>query len=413
MKGGFWRPAGALAALLAAVMLILLVLNLLLMGYAVFYLSQGDSMRVNVSDYAGELTRADGAWSLSGEASYSLRRRSFWAMLLDAQGQVVWQQDMPETLPRAYTVSDVASFSRWYLNGWPVKLWAVEDCLFVLAQPKNSMWKYQLETPIEQFGFWPLWAVSALVLNAAVLLIASIMLTRRAQKRRDAARSEWIAAISHDVRTPLSTVLGYADALADGRELTTEQRRMADMIRQKGVELSGLIADLNLTNRLEYAMQPLNREWLSPAALIREAAVSCLNEDAQGRWPIELEIAPGAEPLLLYGDRRMLIRMLQNLLRNSIAHNPQGCAICVRLARRGRRCDILLTDAGAGFAPERLSALNRGEFRASGGGHGLGLRIVHEVATAHGALVRFENAPAGGGCVELRNFQPCRVRQIL
>ena len=407
MKGNFLRAAGGLAAGLAGVMAAVIAVNLVLFGFAVNYLSRTGGGRVRVSEYAEALSQdASGAWTMAAEEAEALRGRGCWAMLLDAGGAVVWSQDLPGDLPRAYGPAQVAAFSRWYLADWPVKVWAVGDGLFVLAQPRGSEWKYQVEMPTEQVGFWPVWGAAMLAVNAGLLLGAAAFITHRAARRRDAARSEWIAAISHDVRTPLSMVLGYAAALEEAPELSGEQRRQAGLIREKGEQLRGLIADLNLTNRLEYAMQPLKREWLSPAALVREAAADFLNEDLDGLHPVEVSISPAAEQLRLLGDRQLLARMLENLIRNSVRHNPQGCAVRVSLARRGRRLHLSVSDTGRGFSREQL--LNRGEGAQDEGGHGLGLRIVRDVARAHGGRARFDNTPEGGGRCVIDGLRPTR-----
>lgn len=409
MKRGVLRGAGRLAAGLAGVMAVMIAVNLLLFGFAVSYLAGTVGGRVRVSEYAEALSQdEDGVWTMAAEKAETLHGRGCWAMLLDAGGGVVWSQDMPDSLPRAYSPAQVASFSRWYLADWPVKVWTVGNGLFVLAQPKGSEWKYQVEMPTEQVGFWPVWGAAMLAVNAGLLLGAAAFITHRAAQRRDAARSEWIAAISHDVRTPLSMVLGYAAALEEAPELSGEQRRRAGLIREKGEQLRGLIADLNLTNRLEYAMQPLKREWLSPAALVRETAANFLNEDPDGLHSLEVSISSAAEETRLLCDRQLLARMLENLIRNSVRHNPQGCAVRVSLTRRGRRLRLSVSDTGRGFSEEQLERLDRDERIQDEGGHGLGLRIVRDVARAHGGRVRFDNLPEGGGRCVIDGLHPTR-----
>ena len=409
MKRGFLRAAGGLAAGLAGVVAAIIAVNFVMFGFAVGYLSRTEGGRMRVSEYAEALSQdEDGVWTMAAEKAETLHGRGCWAMLLDAGGGVVWSQDMPDSLPRAYSPAQVAAFSRWYLSDWPVKVWSVGDGLFVLAQPKGSEWKYQVEMPTEQVGFWPVWGAAMLAVNAGMLLGAAAFITRRAARRRDEARSEWIAAISHDVRTPLSMMLGYAAALEDAPELTGEQRRRAGLIREKGEQLRGLIADLNLTNRLEYAMQPLKREWLSPAALVRETAANFLNEDPDGLHPLEVSISSAAEETRLLCDRQLLARMLENLIRNSVRHNPQGCAVRVLLARRGRRLRLSVSDTGRGFSEEQLERLGRGERMQDEGGHGLGLRIVRDVARAHGGRARFDNPPEGGGRCVIDGLHPTR-----
>ena len=65
-----------------------------------------------------------------------------WAMQLDEQGRVIWQRGLPAVLNRDYTVGEVAGFSRWYLDGYPVFMWSNDYGLMVLAKAKGSIWRY-------------------------------------------------------------------------------------------------------------------------------------------------------------------------------------------------------------------------------------------------------------------------------
>ena len=78
--------------------------------------------------------------------------------------------------------------------------------------------------------------------------------------QKDNTRAEWIRGVSHDIRTPLSMVLGYASELEDDDTLPTDARQQAGMIRRQGERLRSLVEDLNLTTKLEYALQPIRRE---------------------------------------------------------------------------------------------------------------------------------------------------------
>ncbi len=65
-------------------------------------------------------------------------------MVLDDDGSVIWQHDLPQNLNKHYTASEIASFSRWYLDDWPVFCWTADYGLFVAAQPRGSVWKYNI-----------------------------------------------------------------------------------------------------------------------------------------------------------------------------------------------------------------------------------------------------------------------------
>ena len=93
-----------------------------------------------------------------------------WAMVLDEDGNVIWQQDLPEALNHRYTASDIAVFSRWYLADYPVQCWAADYGLFVAAEPVGSQWKYNITAPQARME-----AMVGGLLPVAVLLLAVVL----------------------------------------------------------------------------------------------------------------------------------------------------------------------------------------------------------------------------------------------
>ena len=221
-------------------------------------------------------------------------------------------------------------------------------------------------------------------------------------KQKDNTRAEWIRGVSHDIRTPLSMVLGYASELEDDRDLPPNARKQAGIIRRESEKMKRLIDDLNLTTKLEYALQPVHFKDVNWVEASRQAVSEVLNSGLDSRYEIVFaEMQPGRSIHLL-GDEGLLRRMLDNLLRNSITHNPQGCRIAVSVGEENGRCICTISDNGMGIAPERLKALNRGDDIASTQGsdekaeHGLGLKLVAQIVKAHRGIVSFSaNAPHG------------------
>ena len=396
------------AVLLALLLLCGIVLNGLLLCYAVFRMANTD-VDPRIGEYADTLAACQNGYALEPAQQQRLEAQDRFLMLLDENGRVAWSFRKPAELPNAYDRADIARFTRWYLRDYPVYVHTMEDGLLVLGLPKGSVWKYTFETSMPTVWFWPVWAVVALLCNFVLILGLSVAVTGRAYKKRDEARTEWIAAVSHDVRTPLAAVLGYAGSLESDARLPEAERAQAALIRRKGEELRTLIDDLNLTNRLEHSMEPLQAAWLSPAAVVRETVVGFLNDDAFGRYPIDADIRPCAAGMQLYGDRSLLSRMLKNLIGNSMRHNPDGCRVTVRLDADGRKLTLSVFDDGSGFTEAQLRSLQERRTKPSGG-HGLGLTIVTEIAAAHNGRIRFGNGADGGSFCTVC-FRGIRVRK--
>ena len=187
-------------------------------------------------------------------------------MVLDADGRVIWSYALPRTLDRRYTSSDVARFSRWYLDDYPVFCWTEDYGLFVAGTEPGSMWKYTAYASpgmlTDVAGFLLPCLLGMLAAELAVCFLLSWRGAREllALARRDNARTQWIAGVSHDVRTPLAL-----DAA-----LPAPARQKAGGIRTQSERLRTLIDDLNLTSKLQYGAQPLRRELLTVGPLLRQ-----------------------------------------------------------------------------------------------------------------------------------------------
>ena len=322
-----------------------------------------------------------------------------WAMLIGQDGEILWGYDLPDDLPERYSLTDVASFSRWYLRDYPVQVWVREDGLLVVGEPKGSTWKYAFSMDREILDLVPYWAGMVFFLALACVVGVSYLLLRlwfrSDQNKRDQARSDWINGISHDIRTPLSVVMGYASQMESDGSLGERQREQAGIIRRQSETIRSLVGDLNLTMRLDYEMQPLRRAPLSPAALIRQTAADFLNGGLDEKYSIEVQIDRSAQSLTLEADQFLLLRALANLVNNCIRHNPDGCAITLGVRSRGKECVLWVRNQIASgedprpqFRRQRLQLpllrQERGGLLPDGtAGHGTGLKLVEQIARAH------------------------------
>lgn len=404
----------------------------------------GSDAVFSVETFSNHIVWQDETWAADDTTLSMLQEYTAWAMLLNEDGDVVWQQNLPENLPRSYTSAEVASFSRWYLEDYPVKVWTRADGnLMVVGFPPRTLVKfyYALEWPYMGVLLGGIAAV--FIINLLLIVFLILRNTRKVEramtpilqgiqnlshgkaphleeqgelaeinaglnraadymKKKDNTRAEWIRGVSHDIRTPLSMVLGYASELEDDRDLPPNARKQAGIIRRESEKMKRLIDDLNLTTKLEYALQPVHFKDVNWVEASRQAVSEVLNSGLDSRYEIVFaEMQPGRSIHLL-GDEGLLRRMLDNLLRNSITHNPQGCRIAVSIGEENGRCICTISDNGMGIAPERLKALNRGDDIASTQGsdekaeHGLGLKLVAQIVKAHRGIVSFSaNAPHG------------------
>lgn len=395
-------PRGALrlAILFIAIFAIGFIVNMGLFIFAVFSLSN-NANDTRITDFSLALQHTQTGYTLPQETIDLLNANDYWAMLINEDGSVIWNYMKPEDVPNHFTLTNVASFSRWYLADYPVKVWTVDGNLFVLGEPKGSMWKYSMEMPMSQASFWPVWLLALVACNFFVILIVSVWMTNRWNRTANFARDEWVAGVSHDIRTPLSMILGYASDLEKSDALPEIQKREAGVIRQKGEEMRAIISDLNLVNRLEFSGEITNMVWVPLSAVVREIAVDFINEDFEEKYPITVEIDPASSDVVILGDKKLLGRMLRNLLYNSMQHNPEGCKITISLTHTRNQCNLGLSDTGTGFKPEQIKNFLEDPQKIYSSDHGLGLEIVKRIAFLHHGKVQISNLPESGGCCKI------------
>ena len=117
--------------------------------------------------------------------------------------------------------------------------------------------------------------------------------------RRDDARTSWIAGVSHDVRTPLALILGWAEQLEQDTALPAAARQKACGIRTQSEKLRALIEDLNLTSKLQYGAQPLRCQPTQAGPLLRRLAAEFCDSPLAASCTVALEIAPDADKAIL------------------------------------------------------------------------------------------------------------------
>lgn len=414
---------------------LLLVLTVLTAGYM-----SGTDNGLSVRSVSSHVTEQGGVWTADDTALALLQEHDAWAMLLDESGTVVWEQGLPQELPRSYTSAQVASFSRWYLQDYPVKVWSREDgALMVVGFAPDTLVKYYFSMEKPSLLMFLMGSIVVFVCNLLLMIFLILRNARRVEKamspilqgiqdlsrgsyqsldergelaeinaglnragdylmRKDNTRAEWIRGVSHDIRTPLSMVLGYASELEDDDALPTEARQQAGMIRRQGERLKSLVEDLNLTTKLEYALQPIRQETVDLAEIGRQAVSEVLNGGLPEQYEIEFSEEHPGLAARMEGDAALLRRMLENLIRNSIIHNPEGCHISVAVGAEDGRCTCTVTDDGVGMDTVQLEALNQAQDISStqGGEHGLGLKLVRQIVKAHGGTVQFQQAVPHG-----------------
>ncbi|GAB4085449.1 hypothetical protein GCM10028784_20790 [Myceligenerans cantabricum] len=214
---------------------------------------------------------------------------------------------------------------------------------------------------------------------------------------------EFIATVGHDLRSPLTPVLGYAQLLAAG-PLTDEQRRYVEVIERNGRRLLRLIDELVVSMEISAGRLDVARRDVDLARVVRTCCVG-LDQAARAAGVSLTVTAPGPAPV--QGDQGLLAQVVESLVGRAIKLTPRGGAVTVRAGGRDGAPEAVLevADTGPGLGPGELARLEEtfGRTRdAAGrpaGGVGFGLPVAHAVVEAHGGTLGVDSAPDQGTTV--------------
>ncbi|MFO7539213.1 MAG: ATP-binding protein [Chloroflexota bacterium] len=211
-------------------------------------------------------------------------------------------------------------------------------------------------------------------------------------------RRQMTADIAHDLRTPLSLILGHAEALNDG-VLPPDPETLA-IIHDEARRLARLVEDLRLLSLSEAGELPLTLAAVAPQQTLLRAAAAHQQAAEQEQIVLTVEAAPDLPPVWADGDR--LAQVWDNLIANSLRHTPAGGQIRLRAVTGDREVIFQVADTGPGIDPTALPHIFERFYRADGarrradGGSGLGLAIARSIVLAHNGRI-WADSKAGEG----------------
>lgn len=252
---------------------------------------------------------------------------------------------------------------------------------------------------------------AALFLEAAAKARAEEEL--RLARKMDEMKSDLISIVSHDVRTPLTSIKSYAEILYDDLEdlEPSKQRHYLDIINREADRLSRLVTNYLDLQKIEAGMMRLSFAQLEIAALVGESIEAFEGAAVEKGLRLERSLEPSLPAVK--GDRDRLLQVVANLLSNAIKFTPPGGTITLGAAStllpgRGRAVALTVRDTGEGIPPDKVDKLFRrfsqlGEPGSQGqkGGTGLGLVFSREIVDLHGGRIGASSKPGEGTTFEV------------
>ncbi|WP_240415561.1 sensor histidine kinase [Paenibacillus periandrae] len=204
-----------------------------------------------------------------------------------------------------------------------------------------------------------------------------------------------IAAVAHDLRTPLFALRGYLDGLEQGIAQSPEKiTKYLAVCKEKSAQLDRLVEDLFTFTKMDYVEMNLHNQTVDFKLLLQKSIDSLIPLARQKHISIS---NPAADGCFICGDMHLLERSINNLLENAVRHTPSYGEIVVQCYKDGDKVRFSIRDTGPGFSPEELQRgfepLYRGEEsrNRSTGGSGLGLTISQKIVRRHGGELAADN----------------------
>lgn len=353
-----------------------------------------------------------------------LKEKNIWAIRLDKNGNIIESFNKPTKVKNKFEITDVARFTRYYLDDYPVFTYIVKDGLIVFAYPQNSLDKL----PSNYYNYDKFIINLALVFIFLILFLLFVYVIYRIDIKdifknilpfqkaienlyekdyekldeygelKDLALSineanekynnlkesqeKWIRGVSHDVRTPLAKI---------SWEISKENKENIDVqnIQSQVTKISDILEGLNLTLSISNIDRE-NFEEKSPVKTIRKLIVDKLNENPDREIIFENNIENQNTKIKL--DENLFYRMLENILKNSIIYTDGK--IRVILENTDGLFVVTVLDEGQGISENIIEKINRQDL-TNITKHGLGIFISKQIAELHKATFSIKNKNPG------------------
>jgi signal transduction histidine kinase len=209
-------------------------------------------------------------------------------------------------------------------------------------------------------------------------------------------KSELISMVSHEVRTPLASILGFTRLLLERDVSEADRIRYLQIVDAEATRLAGLVSDFLDARLIDEGQFALRRELFDIRALVLEQAELTLAHDDDHQLALDLR----ETPLLVDADRSRLAQVVGNVLSNAVKFSPAGGTITVGASQENGSARVWVDDEGTGIDPEHRAQIFEPFFRGGAPaagipGTGLGLAVSRRIIEAHGGRIGFDALPSG------------------
>ncbi|MFC3782498.1 sensor histidine kinase, partial [Bacillus chungangensis] len=245
------------------------------------------------------------------------------------------------------------------------------------------------------------------VINTFYLMAEKLDRSDKERQLLEKTREEWMTGISHDLRTPLSTIQGYGHLLESGQyEWTKEElQEMGETIREKGTYMVQLATDFTLAFQLKNSTLPLSMKKLDLVKIVQEQVLKFANDVTMQH--VSFTFMDKTEEITnIMADQKWFERMLDNFLYNAVKHNPAGTEVSAIVKQRNQQAILIITDNGIGIDEETKDHFFDRYYRGTNTdetteGAGLGMSIAKAIVEAHQGEIQLESTVGKGTTITI------------
>lgn len=441
-----WRLTGRFLLSVVIIVFIVLIVNVIILLATAFITSKKD-FSASLTDTPEFFARnfehkfeiVDGKPVLTREGLDALQQADAYVQFLNENGDVIDSVHAPPELPKHYAPIDLISMYKYeQISDITTYVYAKENISYIVGIKDHDTFRYIATLNIKQI-------LEGLSQYALYMLIADIIITiiiafffgrsltkpltqilnqiqhlknrkfstipakkglytevfqnlndvseelaahEQERLRLETMREEWISNISHDMKTPLASIRGYAEIMQEA-DSVNEMLTYAQVIEKQSRHMGELLDDLNLTMRLRNQQLPLQ---LAPTNLVtfsRELLIELLNEPQFENYDLQFDAQ--VDDITCTIDRHFIERALLNFIYNAIHHNDTSISITLAITTKDNDAYITIWDNGKGIAEDELTHIFERYYRGTNTAHttgtGLGTAIARDIIEAHGGAV--------------------------
>lgn len=366
-------------------------------------------------DFAQYISFTDGVPAVLSDGKKLLEQNGLWLQILSPQGDELLALNKPADIQMHYKPYEMLHIYKYGMDDNSVFLSEIrqgeENYVYLIGFPL-SISKVTMYVDNARYSSGRIWIIISVLLTLFLVLALTIYsgyISAKSEMRRrndEKAKNEWLANITHDLKTPLAPIRGYSELLADAAVSAdaAEVQRYGQIMLKNAIYTQQLVDDLKLTYQLQSGILPINAKCRNFTRFLREVVIDILNmPEYQDR---DITFLPDCDDVEYSFDAQLMRRALNNIIINSLKHNSKKTAVIVAMSSQSDIA-INISDNGCGMTKEEINGLFTRYYRGTSTevkaeGSGLGMAIAKQIVEAHGGIISVKSTIGIGTEIELR-----------